>query len=136
MVETDMINLGLDGLLLLFLAAVLFACLRVNKRLADMRNGQAELADLVSRLEAATNQAKESLGHLRKESGAAEESLRHEAKRARALADELTLITEAGDNLAGRLEKKLTGKAQGSDARVTPLHGGKPNLMDKLKEAR
>ncbi|GAB4120586.1 MAG: hypothetical protein Kow00104_03730 [Rhodothalassiaceae bacterium] len=136
MIGNDMLSLAMDGVLLVFLGAVLIAALRVNRRLREMRDGQTELADLVLRLESATDKAREALAGLRKEGAEAEESLRRETRRARALADELTLITEAGDNLAGRLEKSLTARGDRAEAEVTALHAAKPDLMDKIREAR
>ncbi|GAK32873.1 hypothetical protein AQ1_00748 [alpha proteobacterium Q-1] len=140
---TEMTGLALDATLIVLLAAVLYACIRVNSRLQEMRKGQNELAGLVDRLENATTQAKESIANLRKMGGEADENLQSSTRKARAMADELTLITEAGNNLADRLEKKLTAKAARDSAetaateeKVTPIRSGRPDLLKALKEAR
>ncbi|WP_281301171.1 MULTISPECIES: DUF6468 domain-containing protein [unclassified Iodidimonas] len=140
---TEMTGLALDATLIVLLAAVLYACIRVNSRLQEMRKGQNELASLVDRLENATTQAKESIANLRKMGGEADDNLQSSTRKARAMADELTLITEAGNNLADRLEKKLTAKAArdsaetaGTEEKVTPIRSGRPDLLKALKEAR
>ncbi|GEQ96745.1 hypothetical protein JCM17844_03820 [Iodidimonas gelatinilytica] len=132
---TEMTGLLMDGILIMLLGAVLFACIRVNGRLIDMRKGQNELAGLMGRLESSTKQAQDAVSHLRKESAEAIDDLSSASRKARALADELTLITEAGDNLANRLEKRLTSK-HGGDENVTPIRSGRPDLLKALKEAR
>ncbi|GER03030.1 hypothetical protein JCM17846_07120 [Iodidimonas nitroreducens] len=87
---TEMTGLALDATLIVLLAAVLYACIRVNSRLQEMRKGQNELAGLVDRLENATTQAKESIANLRKMGGEADENLQSSTRKARAMADELT----------------------------------------------
>jgi len=142
MASISITSLLVDGALILLLAAVLAAGLRINRRFADMRKGQAELADLVQRLERSTGQAQEAIGQLKVESESVREDLQSETRKARALLDELTLITEAGDNLAGRLERQLSSRGNGAEAGQGRGHApqsvqaGRPELLDTLKEAR
>lgn len=133
MIGQEIAGLAIDGVLIALLAAVLWACWRVNTRLGEIRGGQAELADLAMRLESLTGKAREALAELRAGSEAAETGLKGEIRRARALADELTLITEAGDNLASRLEHKL------APDREKPAAGGERRggaVLHALREAR
>lgn len=129
-------GLIMDGVLVILLVAVLYACIRVNGRLGVIRAGQTELADLVDRLESATSKAKEAISELRRESNDVGDTLGSTVRKARALSDELTLITEAGDNLANRLEQGLTAKVAAPGEKVTSIHGARPDLLKALKEAR
>ena len=128
-------DIVLAGLLL----AVLVGGFLVNRRLAALRAGQAELAALIDRLNGATDHAHEAIADLKIQASEREDDLRKQMAKARALADELTLITEAGDNLANRLEQRLTGAASGRPA--TPDNdddGNEPDhdILQALKEAR
>lgn len=133
MIGQEMAGLAVDAVLILLLAAVLWACWRVNARLGEIRNGQAELADLAMRLESLTGKARDALAELRTGSEAAESGLKGEIRRARALTDELTLITEAGDNLATRLERKL---APDREERGAPDRSRGGAVLHALREAR
>lgn len=128
---------------LLFAAAV--SNYRLNKRLSTIREGQAELAELVNKLNNATNQAQVSIEHLRVSGLETQEQLKSEVKKAQALMDELTLITEAGDSIANRLEEKLSGssaiikkaeQAQHYMQRVEEGHEPDSDVLEALKEAR
>lgn len=101
------INITLAGLLLL----AVISNYKLNKRLSTIKEGQAELADLVQKLNNATNQAQVSVEHLRVSGLETEEKLKAEIKKAQSLMDELTLITEAGDSIANRLEDRLSGSS-------------------------
>jgi len=139
MASISLTGLVIDGALIVMLAAVLIAAWRLSRRVGEMRQGQTELADLVARLERATGQAQEAIGHLKSESETITEQLESETKRARGLVDELTLITEAGDNLASRLERQFASRRdEMREARETPpaVSRGRPELLQVLKEAR
>lgn len=142
MMET--VTLVIDGLLLVLLGAVLVACFMVNRRLRTMRDGQSELKGLVERLDGLTEEAQASVNELKGTSESAQDNLKREVAKARALADELTLITEAGDNLATRLEQRLSGLRAANEPGTKPddeafNQGNDPartNLMQALREAR
>lgn len=132
-----------DFILLVLLFVAIWVGGRINRRLAEVREAQNELADLVAQLDRATEKAHQSVGELREAGGQAREILSGEMGRARALADELSLIVEAGDNLAGRLESKLTYVSQlardGSEEDVPakrPSKVGQENILEAIKNAR
>lgn len=108
------VELIFDMILALLLVTAIAGGWMLNQRLQIIREGQKELAALVQQLNEATGRAQSSVHELKQAGSAVEEDLRAEIGKARALADELALITEAGDNLAGRLEKRLTGSAEES----------------------
>ena len=102
-------KLILDFLVAGLLAATLFYCIRLERRLSAFRSGQDGLKEVVDQLNAATNSARDSIEALRAAAGIAGEQLEKRVRGAEALIDEMKVIVEAGNNLANRLEARLTG---------------------------
>jgi hypothetical protein len=88
-----------DGLLALLLIAALAAIVRLELRLRTVRSGQAEMARTAQELNAAAHRAEAAIRGLRATADGAGSDLDARIGRARALADELTLLSERG---AGR----------------------------------
>lgn len=109
------IDLALGSLLIV----VIYAAFRLDRKLAILRADQSEIAQLVQSLDQVTTTARLAVSELRATADKSEQALRSERKRAEALSDELTLIVEAGDNLADRLVDRATAsrdaKAAGPD---------------------
>jgi hypothetical protein len=110
------IELIIDIVLVMLLGGVIISAWILNNRLDIVRQGQTEMADLVQQLNIATSNAQSSVATLKGVGVEAQDVLTLEIKKARALADELTLITEAGDSLANRIEKNLTSSAKAAKA--------------------
>lgn len=85
----------------------------LNKRLDGMRKDHQEMSRLIASLNSASEKAQQSVQQLRAMGQEAEHALKMEVAKARALADELSLITEAGSNLADRIDEGLTQKKEG-----------------------
>lgn len=85
-----------DGLLALLLAAALAAIFRLEIRLRTVRAGQGEMARNAQELNAAAHRAEAAIRGLRATAEGAGSDLDARISRARALADELTLLTERG----------------------------------------
>lgn len=142
-----MIDLILEGFLAVLLVAVIASCFVISRRLGAMRSGQDELRSLIAQLNSAVEQAQRSVLHLKSEGAAAEESLTKTVTRAQALADELSLITEAADSLAGRIESGVDGLRQRQslaaandelfedDGREDDF-AAKQDILEALREAR
>lgn len=135
----------IDLVLAILLLAAIGSSFLLHRRIAVFRKGQEELGALVEKLNEATNQAQASVAEMKSSGTVVEEHLKNEISRARAMADELSLITEAGDSLADRLERRLTGSSsaasgeQNDDAGDAPDTGddeSKPTFFGALKEAR
>lgn len=109
-------DLMIDILLVTLLGVAIYGAYRLNRNLGVIRHGQEELTGLVAQLNEATGRAQTSIQELKRTGSGIEESLHSEIGRARALADELSLITEAGDSLADRLEKRLNGLSAATTA--------------------
>ena len=154
------LDMMLEVIVCVFLAATIGYCAVIDRRLRAMRDGQDGLRDLVSDLSGATQQAMNAIAHLRQASDATGKALSDEVKRGQALADELSLMVQAGNDIANRLGgietrrsvasprtsepeviprivKPRSGQVQPSQARTPAGNAGGPNsLLDLLKRAR
>lgn len=93
----------LELVLLVVLIAAALLCWRVDRRLRALREGQDGLRDTVRTLDEAVERARASLAALDRASRGAGVELQDQVREARALADELRLLTDAGERSAGRL---------------------------------
>ena len=136
-IETAMI---VDGVLAILLLSVIIVCMMVYRRLATIKEGQAELGKLVDDLNVAVLEAQRSVTDLKVSSTQISDTLGNDIARARGIADELSVITEAGNNLADRIEKGLTegrGTAK-AEKKAQPAEKSEQQkaLLDALKQAR
>lgn len=136
-------TLLVDGLLALLLVTVIVVCFFVYRRLGTIKEGQAELRVLVDQLNHAVVEAQRSVANLKQSAAEVEGRLQVETRKASALADELGLITEAGNNLADRIERGLTGTGQqvrGEQSPSSPEQAREKQqqkeILSALREAR
>lgn len=136
-------SLLIDGVLAFLLITVIVVCFFVYRRLGTIREGQAELRVLVDQLNSAVVEAQRSVANLKQSAAEVEGRLQVETRKASSLADELGLITEAGNNLADRIEQGLTGNAQapksassGFSTKPEPEKKQQKEILAALREAR
>ena len=98
------VSLIVEGTLAALLVATIFFCARLEKRIRILRSDQAGLADTISSLNSAIGAAQVSLAGLRTAAKEADEKLAKNVGQARALADELALLSSAGERIATRFE--------------------------------
>lgn len=79
----------------------------LNRRLDGLRRSNDEMAGLIAALNQAAERAQMSVHQLKTIGQETEHTLKMEVAKARSLADELALITEAGSDLADRIEKRF-----------------------------
>jgi hypothetical protein len=103
------VSILLELLVAALLGATIYYCWQLNRRLNGLRGGQDELRQLIEHLNDATRRAQAAIAELKMSSEAVGTRLGGQVSGARALADELTLIIEAGNNLADRVSGRLTG---------------------------
>lgn len=96
-------DLLLEGLVAVLLLATVIYCALLDRRLKALRSGQDGLRQIISDLNAATEQASASISGLKDASDAIGKEIGVQLQRGRALADELELMVEAGDRIADRL---------------------------------
>ncbi|GAB4138200.1 MAG: hypothetical protein Tsb0016_03950 [Sphingomonadales bacterium] len=103
------------------LVAMIVSAVRLSRRLDALRDGNGEMRALIESLNAATERAHAGISQLRTASQETHEKLQGETKKARALADELALMTSAGDDLANRLEARLTAAPAAKAEQAAPV---------------
>lgn len=107
------ISLIFDGIIAVLLGVTIFYCTLVNRRLGALRSGKDELKQVIEDLTVATTNAQMSIAHLKEAGREVVGTLEDDVRKGRALSDELSLMVEAGNNLANRLEG---GRAQAAQA--------------------
>jgi hypothetical protein len=116
------VSMIIEATLGLLLAATLFVCARLEFRLKRLRADQKELAGTITALNTAVTAAGRTLVDLRQTAKETGESLGRQVGAARTLADELSLLSAAGERVAGRIEaSRMAVSAAGSQPRKMPL---------------
>jgi ABC-type transporter Mla subunit MlaD len=125
---------ALETALTSLLAATLVYCIVLERRLAAVRKGQDGLRTMIGELNAAIAGAGASLRALKAAASGAADTLDDRLKRARALADELSLLTSSGERIAERFDRAVTPN---SARQATPLPSGSVmHRLDALKAVR
>jgi hypothetical protein len=109
------------------LAVTLVYCIVLERRLAALRKGQDGLKGTIAELNAAIGAAGASMRALKTSAAEAAEQLDGKLGRARALADELGLITASGERIAERIDRSALKPSM-------PLPSG--SVMGRLESLR
>lgn len=99
--DTGMI---IDIVVIALLGTTIFYALRLERRLANLRNAQGALTDVIRELNTAAARAEAGIQGLKFAATSTGQTLDDKIKRARALADELGLLLQSGDRLGQRIE--------------------------------
>ncbi|WP_422363563.1 DUF6468 domain-containing protein [Pyruvatibacter mobilis] len=94
------------------LVATIAYCFVLDRRLKALRDGEGELRKIIVALDKATTRAQGAVTDLRVSCDGLTRDMDRDLKKARALADELAVMVEAGDHIAERL-----GSASNAGAR-------------------
>jgi ABC-type transporter Mla subunit MlaD len=113
-----MLNLGLIVELALtgLLAVTLVYCIVLERRLAAVRRGQEGLKSTIGELNGAITHAGASMRALKATASGAAETLDERLARARAIIDELSLLTASGDRIAERFDRASDASAASRNA--------------------
>jgi hypothetical protein len=98
------VSLIVEGTLTFLLAATLFSCVLLERRLRGLRRDQQKLVQTVVNLNHAIAGAQASLAGLRAAANEADERLGRKVGMARKLSEELSLLANAGERIATRME--------------------------------
>lgn len=109
-------NMLVDLVAIALLGATVFYCVLLDRRLRAMREGQDGLKDTIHTLNEACDRAAMSVRNLSGATEQVDDELERRLERARALADELGMILESGNNLADRLTGASTDAVRRSSA--------------------
>lgn len=99
------VGLILETVVAILLCVTVGYCYLLDKRLRALRSGKDELKGVINELNQATERAAHGITHLKSNSDSVFANFEERMTAARALADELTLITESADNIANRIER-------------------------------
>ncbi len=138
------LDMMLEVIVCLLLVATIGYCATLDRRLRAMRAGQDGLRGLITDLSAATTQAMSAIAHLRQAGDATGVALTEQVKRGRALADELELMVQSGNDIANRLggiETRRPAPQPAAGPRIvqqkSSAKAAEPHpLLDLLKRAR
>jgi phage shock protein A len=98
-------SLAIEILLSLLLVATLGYCALLERRLSALRSGQDGLKDTIGQMNKAIANAESSMRLLKAAAASASETLDERLSRARALADELSLLAVSGERIADRIDR-------------------------------
>lgn len=127
------LTFALEVVLSLLLAVTLAYCIVLERRLSAVQKGQKELGNTVRALNTAITSAGAALSALKAASGDATAELNARVREARALADELSVLTSSGERIAERMDQAVS--AQKSPGPASPLESMKARL-DALRTVR
>ena len=133
---TPLMDLIIDGILAVLLISVIIVCNIVYRRLQTIRDGQAEMRELMDSLNVSVLQAQKSVKDISASSNDVEERIGNQIAKASKLVDELTLITEAGNNLADRIDRNIANYGGDKNEAVEPTGKQQKEILAALKEAR
>ena len=112
----EWVGTALDILVLIFLAAAIFFGWRLSVSLEVFRKTRKDLDRLMQDLSRNIEKAENSIGNLKSVARDATRDLRGTVNEARALSEELQLMTQSGDSLASRLERSTGRSTQKEDS--------------------
>ena len=98
------VDLIVEAVFALLLAATLYVCWTLERRLKNLRADQEHLVGTIRTLSGAITAAQLSLAGLRSAAKEADDTLGRKVTTARALADELALLNAAGERIAERMD--------------------------------
>lgn len=110
-------QLAVEVLLIVLLAATLVHALRLERALGVLRRDRGALAELVAGFNASTGQAEQAIERLHAAAEGAGRQVARQAEAAASLRDDLAFLTERGQVLADRLDSLVRdGRAAAPDA--------------------
>lgn len=131
-------SLILEVTLVALLAVTLGYCVILERRLAGVKKGQAALDRTVRDLNLAVEKAGMALAALKTTTAGVSEELNDKVRRARALADELSLLTASGERIADRFDRAVSTRPQSAapQASQSSVDEMSESLMDRLDSLR
>ncbi|MDE2337336.1 MAG: hypothetical protein KGL10_08485 [Alphaproteobacteria bacterium] len=125
-------GLTFNILILAGLGVTIFYCFRLSRQFERMRADRKAFELLIQSLNTAADRAGASIAAFREMAGGNGDILQERINKSRAMADELEIMIQAGDSLAGRLEKL----AEDSGRAAAEKSGGAAGADEETPEAR
>jgi len=127
----DKLNLLLDVIIIVLLAATIVYAVILNSRLAQLRDNRDDLARLVAAFNDATARAESGIPKLRRAAEDAGNALQERVEKAQTLRDDLAFMIERADSMAGKLENSVRQARE----EVRPM-AAPPPAMPQVAPAR
>jgi len=94
----------IEAIVVILLIATCGYCYLLNQRLRALRGGQEELLAVIMKFDEASRRAEKNLVTMQSNGALMGRKLNMMTSRAHSLIDELSVMVNAGDNIAGRIE--------------------------------
>ncbi|MBX6323611.1 MAG: hypothetical protein IRY94_17480, partial [Rhodospirillaceae bacterium] len=124
-----------DVLLIALLGATLAYGIRLNRRLGQVRAGQAEFQSLLGKFAVATEQAERGVATLRRAAAEAGQDLQETTERAAALREDLTFMLGKAGELADRLETAIARAKAAAGATPSAAAAAPARLASRIADA-
>jgi len=99
----------LDGVITFLLVATIIYCWKLSRKISTLHEGRHELNHFIADFNTAITRAETNITQLKDLSGEAEEKLGESINKARNLANDLSFLTDRGENVADTLESFISG---------------------------
>ncbi len=130
------LSMAINLLVAVLLVITIAYCVILNKKLKAMRGAQDEMQQLITTFNAAADKARGSVDQLKKTGDEIGLSLEREIDRAKAMRDELVLITDTAEHLAGRIEQAVDASRARAARPLTEREPVTGNAGRKSRETR
>lgn len=124
------LTLVVELILTALLAATLFYCIVLERKLAALRNGQDGLKKTLASLDGAVAAAGTSMSALKTAAADITRTLDERLSKARGLADELGILCSSGERIVERFDRELDSRAKANG------HLPSATIMDRLDAGR
>lgn len=124
--SSELFSLIMDCVVLTFLGATIFYAYRLSKSLQDFKAHRSEFDSVIANLIASIDKAERAIGTLKQTSAQETTELQRLIDQAKTLSGELTIINQASESMATRLENlaernsKIARGEETTSARPTP----------------
>ena len=128
----SLLGIILDGLVLVFLGATIVFAARLSIHLRNFREGRKDLERLIGDLGTQIMKAEKSIDALKSSARDVSRDLQQQLDDARAMGDDLEIMTRGANNLADRLDK-AADRHRGSATEAQPMPARKmPSGRDEF----
>lgn len=131
----DILSVAFEVLVALLLALMIFYCMRLNRRLDQMRARESEMLSLIQQFDSAAVRAETTVQTLKTVGAESERSLRAHVDRAQALRDDLMFMLDRGESVAAKVETVSLAVVGNAGAAVNTDAGGRPDFRPGIRVA-
>ena len=126
------LGLVLDGLVLLFLGATIVYAARLSRHLKNFRDGRKDLEKLIGDLSTQIMKAENSIEELKTSARNISRELQSQLDEARAMGDDLEIMTRGANNMADRLDKAADRHRNMNEPATQPVRNVRKPTPDEF----